>query len=357
MILLHTRSLHPASLLETTYVHALGRISRISMLQINQIILTQLSLQLQLSTLFGTDIGDGGNKTTDDSTDAIVSIHLAEYSNKCSKHNDDGSVKSFESTVNDGRTSDNDVSITYAPNVAGELENDNIDDDVITDDKDDNGNNDDNNDPEDMSNDDNDYDSSWEDSVSPDDNTNFTTNLPDIPPAWMSLVAMADDVHDDDNDDPDDYNNFWSEYDLNGDGIFDNNDIEIGEGFVCMTLTNNWLPSKEQYDIDNIMICPGVFYVGNKLSIYPNLFNETIKDSCGCTHSNENPISNTQMFHPAILKASKRIKNGVKSDDISNDGTTVQLSLNTWVPHEVSNSINNNNNNNNIFNRNNNNKK
>ena len=81
---------------------------------------------------FGSDIGNGGNKTTDDNTDVIVSIHLADYSDKCSKHNDDGSVELFESTANDGRTSDNNVSITDASDVAGELENDNIDDDVIT---------------------------------------------------------------------------------------------------------------------------------------------------------------------------------------------------------------------------------
>ena len=63
------------------------------------------------------------------------------------------------------------------------------------------------------------------------------------------------------------------------------------------------------------------------------------------------------MFHPAILKSSKRIKNGAKSDDTSNNGTTVQLLLNTWVSNEVSYSINNNNNNfnsNNIDNNNNN---
>ena len=134
-------------------------------------------------TSFGSDIGDGGNKTTND-TDAIISIHLADYSSKCFKHDNDGSIESFESTANDGRTSSDDVSIADAPDVAGELENDNIDDDIITGDNDDDNNND-NSDTEDMSSDDDDDDSTKEDSVSADDNTTFSTKLPDASSVWM----------------------------------------------------------------------------------------------------------------------------------------------------------------------------
>ena len=106
----------------------------------------------------------------------IVSIHLANYSNKCSKYNNDDSVKSFKSIANDGRTSDNnDVSIADTLGVVSELENDTIDDNVITGDDDD-SDDDDNNDAEDMSGDDDDDDFRREDSVSANDNTNSTTN-------------------------------------------------------------------------------------------------------------------------------------------------------------------------------------
>ena len=45
---------------------------------------------------------NGGDKTTTD-TNTIVSIHLADYSNDCSKHNHHASIKSFESITNDGK--------------------------------------------------------------------------------------------------------------------------------------------------------------------------------------------------------------------------------------------------------------
>ena len=150
---------------------------------------------------FGSDGGDKLNKTMNETTEGIVSIHLADYVNKCSQHNDDGSVESFESIANDGRTIDNDdVSI----GVASELENDNIDDNVITSDDDD-GYDEENNDAEDISGDDNDDDSSQEDSVSANDNTNSITNPANETPPWILLVVMADD---DDDDNPDDYNDF-----------------------------------------------------------------------------------------------------------------------------------------------------
>ena len=59
-------------------------------------------------------------------TDVIVSIHLVDYSNNCFKHNNNGSIKSFESTANDGRTSNNNVFIADESDAASDLENDNI---------------------------------------------------------------------------------------------------------------------------------------------------------------------------------------------------------------------------------------
>ena len=152
----------------------------------------------------------------------------------------------------------------------------------------------------------------------------------------MLLVVIVDD---DDDDDPDYYNDFRSD----SDGVFVEDDIGVGEWYVCMTRTSFYLPPEGQYKTVIILICPGVSAIGDRSSIYQNFF--------------DNHISNAQMFHPAILKSSKRINNGAKSDETSNDGTTVQPLLNTWVFDEVSNSINNNNNSNsnNINNNNNNN--
>ena len=137
--------------------------------------------------------GNGGDKNTSN-TNTIVSIHSTDYSNNCSKHNDDESIKLFESIANNGRTNDyEDVLVT------SELENDNISDNFITRDDDDGDN-----DTESMSGNDNDDDSSQEDSVSANNNTNSITNSADATPSWILLVLMADD----DDDDPDNYNDF-----------------------------------------------------------------------------------------------------------------------------------------------------
>ena len=188
---------------------------------------------------FGTDEGDGSNKNTNEISEKIVSIHLANYGNKCSKQDDDGSVASFKATSNDESTSDDDaVPIADAPTVTSELENDNIDDNVVTSDDGD-SNDDDKNDAGDMSGDDHDNNSSQEDSVSTNDNNNSTINPADADPPWMLLVAVADD---DVNDDPDDYNEFQSDYDLVNDGLFDNDDVDVEDGYVCMTVTDLWIP-------------------------------------------------------------------------------------------------------------------
>ena len=156
------------------------------------------------------DIGNGGNNTTHN-TDAIVSIHLIDYSDDCHKHNDDRLIESYESTANDGRISINDnISNGDAPNAVSKLKNKNIDDDVIICDNDD-GNTNDNNDTEDMLSDDNNDDSTQEDSVTANTNTTSTANPPDATPPLIQLVAMADCGNDDNDNDIGSYDNFFSE--------------------------------------------------------------------------------------------------------------------------------------------------
>ena len=121
---------------------------------------------------------------------------------------------------------------------------------------------------------------------------------------------------DDGNNDPDDYDNFQSEYDLDDDGIFDNIDTEAVESFVCMTLTDAWLSPKEQYDTNIIWIRPSVFHVDDKPSVHPNFFNRTTNDSCICPYTNDNPISNSQILHHALVRSSMRTKRGDRDKSI-----------------------------------------
>ena len=143
-----------------------------------------------MTTTFGLDFwpvvnGYGRDRNTND-TDTIVLIHSADYSNDCSKHNDDRPNKSFGYISNDGRTSGYEDVL-----VASELENELINDDDDGDD--------DANDAEKMSGDDDDDDFSREDSVSTNHNTNSITNPTDTTLLGMLLVVIADD--DDDNPD------------------------------------------------------------------------------------------------------------------------------------------------------------
>ena len=71
-----------------------------------------------------------------------------------------------------------------------------------------------------------------------------------------------------------------------------------------------WLPSKDKYDDDDILLRPDVFDVGDKPVIHPNFFNDTLNDSLRCPYINDDPISNTQVFHHALLKSSMRKKRG-----------------------------------------------
>ena len=181
--------------------------------------------------------------------------------------------------------------------VASELENDNIDDNVITGDDDD-GDDDDDNDAENMSGDDNDDDSSREDSVSTNNNTNSVTNPADATLPWMLLMVVADD-DDDDDDDHDYYNDFRSD----SGGVFED-DIGVGEGYVCMTLTKSYLPPEERYDTDITMVPLGVFRVDDEINFHQNFFN----NQRGRPYINDDPIYNTQMFHPVILNLPRELK-------------------------------------------------
>ena len=77
--------------------------------------------------------------------------------------------------------------------------------------------------------------------VSDNDNINSTTNPTDRNSPWMLLLVLADD----DVNNLDDYNGFCAGYDLNNDGVFDNDNASNGEGYVCMmTVTDSWFPLK-----------------------------------------------------------------------------------------------------------------
>ena len=86
-----------------------------------------------------------------------------------------------------------------------------------------------------------------------------------------------------------------------------------------MTMTNEWLPPKEQYNTDNMLIRPGVFFdAGDKPSIHPNFFNATINDSCGCPYIYNDPISDTQILNHILLRSSMRIKRGDIDNSVEN---------------------------------------
>ena len=103
--------------------------------------------EVVLITSFGWNsgsVGGGGDKDINKPV-AILLLHLADDSDNNSNDND-GSVGLFESEdLNDGRASNDNVSIANIPATAYELENDNIINDGIVTDNDD-GNNDNNND-------------------------------------------------------------------------------------------------------------------------------------------------------------------------------------------------------------------
>ena len=237
-------------------------------------------------------------KNTNEIPKAIVSIHLAHYGNNCSDPDDVGSVASFEFAAKDqGTTDNNDLPGAETPTVNSEFGDNNINENVVTgdnDDDDDDGNDDDNIKAITMSSDNKDDNSEGEDQMSDNDNTNSTTNPTNIDPTWMSLLVVTDD---DGEDDPGDYNEFCFNYDLDVNSIFDNDNTDNGEGYVCMRVIDSWLSLEEiEYKDNDILLCPGVFDVSENISIHPSFFNGILHDSFGCPYINDDPISNIQIL-------------------------------------------------------------
>ena len=118
---------------------------------------------------------------------------------------------------------------------------------------------------------------------------------------WTSLLALADD---DEDDDPGSYDEFRSNYDLDDDSVFDNDDIDNGEGYVCIAVTDSLNPPQvDEYKDDDILLRHGVFDVNGNPSIHPNFFNGVLNDSLGCPYINNNPFTPTQVLHYALLKS------------------------------------------------------
>ena len=117
-------------------------------------------------------------------------------------------------------------------------------------------------------------------------------------------------VDDDVDNNPENYDKLHANYDLTDEGVFDNDNADVGESYVYTTLTNLWLFPKNYYIDDDILLRPGVFDVEDKPSIDPNFFNSTLSEILSWLYINADPISNTQVFHHALLKASKRKKKG-----------------------------------------------
>ena len=268
-------------------------------------------------TLFGNgcvnvtnnDKGGGGGNTNNakKTPEAIVSIHLAGNGDDYSNY-DDGTVESSESTEDDRGTDDNDIHHGAGTPAADSEEGDsNIDENVVTD----NGktNNDDNNNDEgDDTGNNVDGDSNVEESILDNNNTNPTTTLDDDTHVMASMAAF---VEDDEEEDDGDYNNFCSDYDLDDNGIFDNDSINEGEAVVCMTLTDKWdSPPPDLYRYDDILLRHGVFDVGDSPSIHPNYFNGVLNESLGGPYTNDDPLTPTQTLHQALLKSSMRYKKG-----------------------------------------------
>ena len=105
-------------------------------------------------------------------------------------------------------------------------------------------------------------------------------------------------VDDDEEDDDGDYNDFRDNYDLDGDGIFDNDDsIEEGEAYVCMAVIDEWDPQPHNvYRDDDILLKHGVFDDGGNPSIHPNYFSGTLNDSLGRPYQNDDPLTPTLIF-------------------------------------------------------------
>ena len=202
-----------------------------------------------------------------------------------------------------------------APIVNSEFRNDNSDENIEASDVgSDVDNNDDddttptsgNNDEDTPAKDDPDLEPSSDD-TKPNDNDSSTPT--DDAHAWSYLVDDDDDDDDVDND-RGDFDWFCSDYDLDDDGVFDNNEIGEREGFCCMTVTKSWDPQVDDYKENNILLQHGAFATGGNPIIHPNYFHGTLNNSIGQPYTNEGPFSKTNVLHHALLKSSLRIHRG-----------------------------------------------
>ena len=179
--------------------------------------------------------GRGNNNDANKNPEAIVSIHLANDGDDCS-NNDDGPVESSESMADERGTDDGDIHPgAEAPAINSDAGYNDIDENVVTN-KGKTNNNDDNNEDGDDAGDDEEDSSNVEDPILNDNNTDSTTTPDDDGHVLGSMTAMVDDDKEDDGVN----NEFCSDYDLDNDGIFDNDSINEGEAFVCMTLSDTW---------------------------------------------------------------------------------------------------------------------
>ena len=139
-------------------------------------------------------------------------------------------------------------------------------------------------------------------------NTNSTTNPTNDVHVLKLMLAMVDD---DEEDDPGGYDEFCSDYDLNDDDVFVNDDVDSGDGFMCMAVTDSWDPPQaNEYKDDDILLHHSVFDVNGNPSIHPNFFNGVLNDSLGRPYINDDPITPTQVFHHTLPKSSMRKKRG-----------------------------------------------
>ena len=78
-----------------------------------------------------------------------------------------------------------------------------------------------------------------------------------------------------------------------------------------MTGTDSWDPLvDDEYEYDDVLLQHGIFYTGGNPSIRPNFSHSTLNNSLDQPYTNNDPISETQVLHHALLKSSMGIKRG-----------------------------------------------
>ena len=64
------------------------------------------------------------------------------------------------------------------------------------------------------------------------------------------------------------------------------------------------------YEDDDILLRHGVLDTGGNPSIHPNFFHGTLNNSIGQPYTNDDPISEINILHHALLKSLMRIHRG-----------------------------------------------